>query len=101
MMTHFVLLASFAFMTCQPSVWNGVPADRVCSNTTAHGWATCVAGGKVYVCVKDSAHVMQCSRDTVEIKCTNIVNVETVCPHGERRDGLPAQAAAGKASNVQ
>lgn len=79
-MLRFVFLVSFALVACKPSVWNGVPADRVCSKTTGYGWATCLAGGKVYVCVKDDANVMQCSRDTVEIKCTNIVNVETVCP---------------------
>lgn len=79
-MLRFVLLVSFALVACGPSGWSGVPDDRVCSNTTGSGWATCVAGGKVYVCVKDSEGVMRCTRDTVEIKCTNIVNVETVCP---------------------
>jgi hypothetical protein len=59
--------------------WDGVPTERTCTTQTTVGAATCIAGGKVYQCV-ESGDRMLCSRDTVEIKCTNIVNVETVCP---------------------
>lgn len=65
---------------CLPEKWEGIPDDRVCSSFGgAHAAITCISGGKVYACVRDG-DVVHCSRDTVEIKCTNIVNVETVCP---------------------
>lgn len=76
-----VLLAISCSVGCEPSRWEGIPNDRVCSATGAgsHASVTCISGGKVYACVRDG-DVVHCSRDTVEIKCTNIVNVETVCP---------------------
>jgi hypothetical protein len=76
-----LLVIAFVSGGCKPSRWEGIPDDRVCSATGAgpHAAVTCISGGKVYACVRDG-DVVHCSRDTVEIKCTNIVNVETVCP---------------------
>lgn len=62
-----------------PRPWDGVPSSRVCTSPTIVGAATCIADGKVYVCV-ESGDRMLCSRDTVEVKCASVVNVETVCP---------------------
>ena len=78
-----VILDSFLiFCACvrkHPEAWDGVPASRTCTERTTAGAATCIADGKVYVCVA-SGDRMLCVRDTVEIKCTSIVNVETACP---------------------
>jgi hypothetical protein len=75
------LLVIMLVAGCKPSRWEGISDDRVCSATGAgsHASVTCISGGKVYACVRDG-DVVHCSRDTVETKCTNIVNVETVCP---------------------
>ena len=75
----FVILASFSACNVPPDRWDGIPARRTCTNQSTLGAATCIAEGKVYICVKADDRML-CSRDTVEIKCTNIVNVETVCP---------------------
>lgn len=77
------LLFVVVFLACSSlpdRQWEGVPADRSCSDPYAAGHAVCIAEGKVYQCVRLGDRRMLCSRDTVEIKCTNIVNVETVCP---------------------
>lgn len=58
--------------------WDGVPDDRICSGITSDGHAMCISRNKVYQCVRTNDRML-CSRDTVDIKCTNIVNVETVC----------------------
>lgn len=84
-MTKYINIAMVFLVLggCKPSRWEGVPDDRVCSTTGGHvvgaNAITCISGGKVYACVRDG-DIVHCSRDTVEIKCTNIVNVETVCP---------------------
>jgi hypothetical protein len=74
-----LLVFVFAGSGCKPSRWEGVPENRKCGVDNPNYETTCIADGKVYVCVRDG-DVVYCSRDTVEIKCTNIVNVETVCP---------------------
>lgn len=74
-----VIVALFVILGCQPESWDGIPENHTCARTW-HGFATCIADGKVYQCVRKPDDRMLCSRDTVEIKCTNIVNVETVCP---------------------
>lgn len=75
-----VVIALVVLLGCQPKVWEGIPESRTCSDASSTGAAVCVADGKVYHCVLKDDRRMLCSRDTVEIKCTNIVNVETVCP---------------------
>lgn len=79
--TVIVFLTLMLVGGCEPSRWEGISDDRVCSATGAgaHTSVMCISGGKVYVCVRDG-DVVHCSRDTVELKCTSIVNVETVCP---------------------
>ncbi len=62
-----------------PQRWEGVPENRTCGLRNPAYETTCIADGKVYKCVRDSDRML-CARDTVEIKCSNIVNVETVCP---------------------
>jgi hypothetical protein len=64
---------------CQPVRWEGIPQNRTCGSDNPSRETVCISDGKVYVCVRDGSRML-CSRDTVEIKCTNIVNVETVCP---------------------
>ncbi len=59
--------------------WDGVPSQRACSGETLTGSAMCIAEGKVYQCIRSNGRML-CVQPTVEIKCTNIVNVETVCP---------------------
>ena len=64
---------------CSPEGWDGIPATKTCTDVRGTDHATCVADGKLYQCVKSNGRML-CTRDTVEIKCMNIVNVETVCP---------------------
>lgn len=78
------ILVLFSACKLRVTQWDGVPADRVCTSQGRTS-ETCISGGKVFQCVQlpgleDQGPRMLCSRDTVEIKCTNIVNVETVCP---------------------
>ncbi len=82
-----VLVVVSACKLKEPVQWDGIPADRICSSVGPSTQATCIAGGKVYQCIMAQGSTefqrptrMLCSRDTVEVKCTNIVNVETVCP---------------------
>ncbi len=72
------LLVLVAVVGCRPHQWEGIPGNRTCGSENARE-TTCIADGKVYMCVRDGNRML-CSRDTVEIKCANVVNVETVCP---------------------
>lgn len=81
-MTKYINIAMFFLVLdggCKPSRWEGIPDDRKCGMANPAHETTCISGGKVYVCVRDD-DIMYCSRNTAEVKCTNIVNVETVCP---------------------
>lgn len=78
------LLVTVLVGSCGPSRWEGIPEDRMCSYAGQGNPVTCISGGKVYACVRDG-DVVHCSRDTVEVKCANIVNVETVCPGKETK----------------
>lgn len=75
-MFSFVLAAVFG---CAPEQWVGIPDNRTCGSDNPDRETTCIVDTRVYKCVRDGSKML-CSRDTVEIKCTNIVNVETVCP---------------------
>lgn len=68
-----------AACSCMPERWEGIPDNRTCGLKNPHTETTCIANGKVYQCVRDGSRML-CAQPTVEIKCTNIVNVETVCP---------------------
>lgn len=70
------------------SEWNGLPAKHVCSSPYhTDEPAVCIADGRVYQCVPDGHGSMTCSQFVAEIKCTNIVNVETVCPEAKGSGG--------------
>lgn len=66
----------------QETKWDGIPEHRICAavQTYDRRLLTCIADNKVYVCIWDEDYHVTCTRDTVAIQCTNIVNVETVCP---------------------
>jgi hypothetical protein len=84
-MRFMIVLIALAF-GCQKKVaaWNGIPESRVCANGDYGNRATCIADGKVYICIRAADAVsessMLCVRLTAEIECTKITNVETVCP---------------------
>lgn len=72
-------LALLLTAACEASEWKGVPDDRVCSPSAHSGTSICISGGRVYYCVR-RADEMTCAQASAEIRCTNIVNVEAVCP---------------------
>jgi len=82
LMMIVLLLGACVEKKSTPTKWDGIPEKRVCSyvHSYQHSLITCIADGKVYVCIQDEDYHVLCTRDTVEIKCTNIINVETVCP---------------------
>ena len=80
-MNNIRVMVLLLLVSCikSPDRWDGIPANRTCGLKSPTSETTCIADDKVYKCIRDDNRML-CSRDTVEIKCTNIVNVETVCP---------------------